>query len=58
MTKREAMHEINGTIDMIREAARNVDSESDALYVASTVEQWADQLRRDIDEYENADDED
>ena len=58
MTKKEAMREINGTIDMIREAARNVDSESDATYVASTVEQWADQLRCDIDAYENAEDED
>lgn len=49
------LNDINGTLDMISEAARHVYSKADAYYAASTVEQWLDQLNREIDELEEED---
>lgn len=57
MTKREALDNINSTIDQIRECCRNVDDDLDASYVANSVEIWSDQLRSDIRAYEDAEEE-
>lgn len=55
MTKSEALDDINGTIGQIREYAnRYADSGSEAIYIANSIEQWLDQLRRDIEIYEDA----
>lgn len=53
-SRREIMDEINGTIDQICESCRNVDDDIlEACYVANCIEQWLNQLRREIEEYEN-----
>ena len=54
--RKEIMDEINGSIDQICESCHNVDDGDilEACYVANCVEQWLDQLRREIEEYENA----
>lgn len=59
MSRKDIMHEINGTIDQICESCHNVDDDIlDACYVANCVEQWLDQLRSEIEEYENTPEED
>lgn len=59
MSKRkEIMENINSTIDQICESCHNVDDDIlEACYVANCVEQWLDQLRREIEEYENTEEE-
>lgn len=54
MTKSEALSDINSTIDQIRECCRNVSDDLDASYVANSVEMWLDQLRREVEAYEDA----
>ena len=51
------LRDINETLAMISEAARHVSSKVDAEYAARTVEQWLDQLNREIEDLEE-DDED
>ena len=50
------LRDINETLSMISEAARHVSSKVDAEYAARTVEQWLDQLSREIDEFEEEED--
>ena len=50
------LRDINETLAMISEAARHVSSKVDAEYAARTVEQWLDQLNREIDEFEEEED--
>jgi hypothetical protein len=57
MTKSEALDNINGTIEQIREYCRHVDDGMDASYVANSIESWLDQLRNDIRDYDDAEDE-
>ena len=53
-SRREIMNEINDTIDQICESCHNVDDDIlEACYVANCIEQWLDQLRKEIEEYEN-----
>lgn len=58
MSRSEIMDEINSTIDQICESCHNVDDDIlEASYVANCVEQWLDQLRSEIEEYENTEEE-
>lgn len=54
MTKSEILESINSTIDEIRESSNNVNDIDDANYVVEKVERWLDQLRNDISDYNNA----
>lgn len=54
MTKSEILETINSTIDEIRESSNNVNDIDDANYVVEKVERWLDQLRNDISDYNNA----
>lgn len=47
------MSDIKATADTLRDAANSVVSDiSDARYLADEVGMWLDQLKREIDEYE------
>lgn len=57
MTRTEIMSDINDTITQIRSCCDYVDNSLDASYVANNIEMWLDQLRNEIDKYDDSDEE-
>ena len=57
MARTEIMSDINDTITQIRSCCDYVDNSLDASYVANNIEMWLDQLRNEIDKYDDSDEE-
>ncbi len=56
MTSQEKLHDINDTIKTITSYCTYAQSIDDAEYTANSIEIWLDQLKREIDEYKDIDD--
>ena len=55
MSKAEIMSDINDTIKQIGSCCYYVDNSLDASYVANNIEMWLDQLRTEIERFDDAD---